>query len=506
METELKFEVDAAAAGALSDRLDLGDQGEARSLRSVYFDTPGAVLRERGMVLRVRDDGTNHVQTVKQDPSDGLSRGEWEHEVDGPGPDLRAAAKTPLSGAIGRRKARALQPAFETRVERTTRDIRVDGAVVEVALDRGVIDADGIGAPILELELELKQGRPEALFTLARELAGIAPLNLSLTSKAQRGYALLEGEPLAPARASDLVLGRRDDARTAFKAIASTALAQIANNARVLRRARRLEALHQARVGARRLRCALSLFRPMLEDGRLDAIKHELKWLTHQLDNARNLDVFIAETFRPAARRHAGWPGLAALGQALIVAQTQGYDSAMEALGSERFRSLMLETAAWIETGPWTASDDRALSALRDRPIRVAAFKMLERRRKKIARKGRRLAELEPRRRHKLRIHAKTLRYACGFFASLYDGKAARRLAAFRVAMEGLQDTLGAVVDITAAESLTARLAADHPMSELAYVAGLVGGERQAGSAKAIKSARKAFRRFERVEAFWQII
>ena len=46
----------------------------------------------------------------------------------------------------------------------------VGDGVVEVALDRGAVSADGYGSPICELELELKSGAPSLLFDLARDL------------------------------------------------------------------------------------------------------------------------------------------------------------------------------------------------------------------------------------------------------------------------------------------------------------------------------------------------
>jgi triphosphatase len=509
VEIELKFEVDAAGATQLSQNLALASEGDVQSLRSVYFDTPDAELHAEGMALRVRGDGRRFVQTVKTSGNgSGFRRGEWESEVEGPGPDLAAISETPLGAVLDRCEAGTLRAAFETRVERTRRDISVDDAVVEVALDRGVLDAAGRDAPILELELELKAGRPEALFTLARKLADVAQLTLSFASKAERGYALLDGEPMAPARAHDPVLSRDDDTAAAFKAIAGAALAQMADNARVLRHARRIEALHQLRIGARRLRSALSLFRPMLADDRFEGVKTELKWLTHELDDARNLDVFIKDTFRPAARRHDGWTGLAALGRALITAQTRAYERVDRAIGGERFRALMLETAAWIETGPWTTADDPALAALRARPIARTAAEILQDRRRRVAKEGRKLARLEPAARHKLRINAKKLRYACGFFASLYSGKAAKRLGRFLKGMEGLQDGLGALTDIAAAAGLTAKLAhaeagEGERAADLVFAAGLVAGERQADAAKAIKTARKAVSRFAAAERFW---
>ncbi len=506
METELKFEVDAAAAARLAENLALDAHGSAHSLRSVYFDTPDRRLLAKRVALRVRDDGERYVQTVKCEAGGGIHRGEWETEIAGPDPDLAAAAAGPLLSVLGKSKTATLAPAFETRVERTTRDIRRGGAVVEAALDRGVVNAGGVGQPILELELELKRGRTPALFAVARELAAVAPINLSFVSKAERGYALLAGEPLSPAKSRDPKIERDADAAAAFKSVANGALAQMAANARVLRHARRIEALHQLRVGARRLRSAISLFRPMLADDQLESIKGELKWLTHELDDARNLDVFITDSFRPAARRHADWEGMAVLGRALISAQTHAYDRAEAAVVGARFRALMIETAAWIEIGPWTLRRDPVVAALRRRPIADAAQQILERRYRKVAKRGRKLAKLEPHPRHELRIDAKKLRYACGFFGSLYSGK---RLAGLVEAMEGLQDTLGAVTDIAAAGGLTAKLAgaqADHVAgaAELAFAAGLVAGERQGGTGDAVAEAERAFRRFRRAKPFWR--
>ena len=504
MEIELKFEVDAGAAEQLRRALKL--PARPKALRSVYFDTPDAQLRSAGVALRVRDDGRRFVQTVKA-AGTGIARGEWERVLAGPEPDLAGAADTPLAGALNG-CADALAPAFETRVDRVVRKLLVHGATVEAALDRGVIVAGADDAPILELELELKAGEPCALFALARELSAVAPMNLSFLSKAERGYALIGGEALAPVKARDVDLAADDNAAAAFKGIAVGALAQVAANARVLRHARRIEALHQLRVGARRLRSALSLFKPMLADGAVDRIKAELKWLTKELDDARNLDVFITETFRPAAKRHRDWAGLPALGRALITAQTKAYDRAEAALASERFRGLMLETAAWIETGPWTIDPDEFRTALRRRPARKAGRDILSTRTAKVLKKGRRLAKLAPAPRHKLRIAAKKLRYACGFFASLYAGEHAKRQRRFVDAMGELQDALGALTDIAAADGLTVRLAGvdekkASAAARLAFAAGLVAGERQRDEAAALAAAEAAFKRFRGAKPFW---
>ena len=89
---------------------------------------------------------------------------------------------------------------------------------------------------------------------LARTLAESAPLDLSFVTKSDRGYALIDGAVLSPARFKKPSIGKDDTAEQAFRAIAGACLAQITANARVLRGARRPEAVHQLRVGLRRLR------------------------------------------------------------------------------------------------------------------------------------------------------------------------------------------------------------------------------------------------------------
>ena len=75
------------------------------------------------------------------------------------------------------------------------------------------------------------------------------------------------------------------------------------------------------------------------------------------------------------------------------------------------------------------------------------------RRFRKIRKQGKKLARLDARSRHKLRIQAKKVRYASEFFADLFPGKkASRRRAKFLSALERLQDCLGDLNDIAVHE------------------------------------------------------
>ncbi|MDP1315088.1 CHAD domain-containing protein, partial [Klebsiella pneumoniae] len=83
-------------------------------------------------------------------------------------------------------------------------------------------------------------------------------------SKAERGWRLAEGSERAPRFARVDPLPRALSAEAALRRTALAALGQVSANAELLRRVRRPEALHQLRVGLRRLRAALSVFSPLL--------------------------------------------------------------------------------------------------------------------------------------------------------------------------------------------------------------------------------------------------
>ena len=453
-------------------------------------------------MLRVRDDGRKQVQAIKQASVDGgsLRRGEWETAVDGGAPDLKAARKTPLKRILKPAIAAALGPVFAVDVERAKCDIAAGDGVIEAALDRGEVRAGERRTPIHELELELVSGPASALFDLARELAGELPLHLAFASKAERGRMLVAANVAGAATARAPRLKADDSSAHAFRVIANGALTQIAANAAGLRASRGAEALHQTRVGLRRLRSALTLFRPMLAGGPFEAVRSELKWLAAELDDARDLDVFMASALQPAAAGWADEPGYDALVLALRQAHAKAYDRALAAITSARSRLLLIDLVAWIDAGAWC--DSRALEAVhwRARPAKALANELLQARWRKVIKQGRKLAGLSTPERHKLRIAGKKLRYAAGFFASLYPAKAHRRLGK---AASDLQDALGALTDIAAGRTLIERVILAAGGAVAPFAAEQLAGHREADEALALKAAIKAFKRFEATDRFW---
>ena len=171
---------------------------------------------------------------------------------------------------------------FETRVERTVMKLQVRHSEIELALDEGcVATADG-SVDIAEIETELKQGAREDVARLARKLAHEVPLTFVPRAKAEWGYALVKDAVNAPMHADAVTLAPSATMADAFIVIGFACLPQICGNELAVRQ-RDPEGIHQMRIGLRRLRAALSLFKDMLQGRETDRVKNQLKWLTEQL-------------------------------------------------------------------------------------------------------------------------------------------------------------------------------------------------------------------------------
>ena len=517
-EIELKLEVPPRSIGRLARSAVLNGTTAAprkpATLVSVYFDTKKLKLRKHGLSLRVRHVGRRNVQTIKQDGGEGttlLARNEWEQEINGRRPDIDAAQDTALEPLIGKKLRRGLLPLFKTRVRRKVYPIRHRESEIELTIDQGKIEAGSRSSSLCEVELELKHGEPADLFAAARELSREVPVQLALTSKAERGYSLVTGKAPGPIKAAPVVLAPQVSCQAAFRVIARACLRQLIANKPVTLRGD-AEGLHQMRVALRRLRAAISLFGDMLADRQTDEMKHKFKWIIGELGPAREIDVFINHVLTPVARNKPDGAGMAVLTKDLQQKREQAFARARAALASSRFRSLMIETAAWIETGDWTSNADDQVNALREEAIAVLAAHELGRRWKKILKKGARLKELEPRDRHKLRIQVKKLRYASEFFADAFTGrKAGRRREDFLASLEGLQDALGDLNDIMVHEGLSRSIADTAPegrrhptgRTRKAFAAGRLSGREEARTESVLKDMQRAYAVFAKAKPYW---
>ncbi|MBT9470972.1 MAG: CHAD domain-containing protein [Pseudomonadota bacterium] len=486
-EIELKFLCEPADLAAVLAAAPVGETHE-KTLVSTYFDTPQGDLRRARISLRIREGGAKRVQTLKR--GDGFARQEHEQSIEGIGLDLSLAA---LKDALPAAKRATLAPIFTVRVVRRQRTFDYGGATIEMAVDEGEVQAGERTRRISEVELELKAGVCDPMFELARQLSKTAPLYLSFDGKASQGQGLIDGTDRAPRRHDKAPLARGLSAAGAFQAIARNTLVQIAANGVVLRQADSVEAVHQLRVAVRRLRSTISTFKTIVDDERTDDIASELKWLAGACDEARDFDVFAADLAKfddPAL-------DLSPLLAAVEAARARGHAKACAAVASGRFRELVLETTAWVETGAWLTQGGKASAKRRDMPAERFAAKALERRRKTLLKRGADLEGQDDAARHEARIAAKKLRYAAEAFVALFEPEPAK---VFIKDLRRLQDQLGLMNDAAVAGALVERLKLKG--KALAAARQLIA-LRDAAKPKTAKASAKAMGQVLAAPAFW---
>jgi len=503
-EIEIKLKASGAALKAVAklDWLMTLAQGKPKrkNLRSVYFDTAARALQERGLILRVRHSGQRREQAVKASGKGIFARHEWEGEISGDKPDL-AALPHEARKRLG--KLERLRPVFETVVTRTTIPVLYDGAMIELALDAGVIKAGRRSEAIGEIELELKSGDAAGLATLAERLAGDIALSFDARAKSERGYALAGGASGRAVHARDVALDGEMTVAEAFRAIGMECLRHLSSNETAVLAAD-AEGVHQMRVGLRRLRAAMSLMRAMLSDSQSQAIRTELKWLTEQLEPARDFDVFVRDSVAPLAKEARG---MTVLKQDMEQRRDEAFARACTAVAGERYRRVILSIVLWLANGVWGSNADLMQRAHRERPILSFAGETLATRTAKVIKKARKLESLQPRARHKLRIAAKKLRYAGEFFAPLYDGKkATTRQQKMSASLEALQDALGRLNDFAVHQKMAGKIiAAPKPQGspKEAYGFGIVTGHELGASKGFLAAACKAYTQLKAQKPFW---
>jgi triphosphatase len=512
----IKFELAPDEVARLQDHLAGGaaQKGTARSdtLTSTYFDTDKLSLYQEGVSLRLRNNGTGHHVQLVEFPNGAThyaaDRVEWEASVTSDRPDFALANGHAFPPALSEKLRSALRPVFKTRVKRTSHVVFRGGSEIGVTIDESKIDAGPQSTAFSEVEIALKRGEPSELFQFIWMLDEAVPLRLAVEAEGARGYRLLRGEPEEVIKTGPVHLRTGMISAEAFRVIAHSCLHQVAGNERAMC-AGDAAALHQMRIGFRRLRTALSVFAGFLTDSQIDTIKAEIRWMTGVLAHARDLDVFLAEVMLPLRREYREESGLLSLYRSYSAQRAKAYERVKQAANSVRFRTLMLELAAWIETGPWIMNQNEPARLARARPIEFFAAEELTRRRKKVKKDGKQLAKLEPAARHELRIRIKKLRYAAEFFSKLFSDKK-RRKRELLASLKKLQDALGDVNDVAVQAGLKGEILGSKggkaavKNQHRAFAAGLIIGHQKARLESLLNSAEDAFSDFKKAKTFWK--
>jgi len=452
METELKFQVPRAARAALR-RAVATTSAQVTRMEAVYADTDDDRLAAAGLALRLRREGTQWVQALKGRGDGVMQRLEHEVPLDAtdapalPDPALHAgtAAGEALQRALDGAVPRAL---FRTEVRRTHRRVRSGGATIEIAFDEGRIVAGAQSVEVCEIEFELISGLPAVLPAFAERWVRRHGLWLDVRSKAERGWRLARGQPVAPPlKACPAELPAAAGCAEAFAAMVQTALAQALPNAAALAASLgEPEHLHQLRVGLRRLRTVLRLFGGWSGNAAAaQTLEAALREPFAQLGAARDDDV-LRQTVLPLLEA-AGAPRLmlAAPSVAKSSAKSPAQDPEAVVRGIELNR-LWLQALhlAWAAPGACNAQPEPLP------PLHTAARKVLKAAHRRVARDAEGFVDASPESQHRTRKRLKRLRYATEFLQPLMPGSAVRRaLKAQRKAL----DEIGAYTDLLLAQA-----------------------------------------------------
>jgi CHAD domain-containing protein len=261
------------------------------------------------------------------------------------------------------------------------------------------------------------------------------------------------------------------------------------------------------RVGLRRMRAALSLFKVILGDRQTESLKDELKWLTQELGPAREFEVLMNRVVKPATKQkqklHRN--AVSSICRQVAARREAALSRAQAAVESERFRLLMLDIAAWLEIGQWVNPKDDLVRERGEVTIDAFANEQLSRRWRKICKKRKSFANLDSYARHKLRIQAKKLRYAVDFFTDLFSGsQVTRRRKKFLSSLGRVQDCLGDLNDIAVHENLIIdRILRLQNTRKGAFAAGLLTGLEDSRQSGVMASASKALNSLAKAKPFW---
>src|SRR3954467_9946724 len=412
-------------------------------LEATYFDTADLRLATAGLTLRRRTGGDD---------------AGWHLEVPA-GTGTRSQVHLPLGRATrtvpealqkmvrAHTRGAPLRPVAEISTYRTVRRL-VDATgqvLAELADDRvsarrlrptaGSGDAAGAAPTWREIEVELLGGRTELLDAVD---TGLRARGLREAASSSRLTQLLDGdERVRPAE--------RTAKLTTESAAGDVVLAHVREQVAQMRsqdlpvRLDAPDAVHKMRVATRRLRSALTTFKPLFATYVVKPLRGELKWLAGELGAARDAEV-MRDRVRSAVTAENTLVDLGPVaevaGGELGEAYRRAHDRVLAELDGDRYHRLLTGLDELATSPPFT--ERAAARAGKTLPRLVARSYAGVRRLVEDAAARPAGAEREELL-HDARKAAKAARYAAESVSRVFGADA----TAFAQAMEAVQEALG---------------------------------------------------------------
>jgi CHAD domain-containing protein len=496
LERELKFEMSLAAA--LPDLRDLVGRTERlpqRLFSSVYFDTAGWRLWERGITLRYRaEKGESRGSWTLKCPSAirGSVRERTEVSWKGSRDSIPGGVREVTRGIIRREPLGELVELDTIRQRLALRD-KSDQVLGEIDDDVvNIVGGSKQGERFRQVEFELVAD-DEAVAGRVRERfvsAGMIP-------NASPKLAVALNPPEHGQRHEEL-LDQNSSLRDVLELSISGDLEQLLDHDWRLRLAAPFMTagdVHKARVATRRLRSNLKTLEAVLDPVWARHVREDLKWIGTALGDIRDIDVLAALLEAGPAELHAR----------LSRDREEAVQRLVSALANDRYLNLLDRLHAATRNPPVLSVDQVDTSGIGREQLTDLVSNDWRALRRRVRKSGVKASNHQL---HRIRIGAKRLRYAAEM-AEPVIGEAGHRIAR---AAEEVQGVLGDHHDAVAAEDwLRAQvfgrsLESCHEVSlESAFAAGCLAAieqrtqrnlrRRWSRSWKALRQEAKAFSR-----------
>jgi CHAD domain-containing protein len=413
-----------------------------QKLDATYFDTPDLRLVANRITLRRRTGGGDAGWHLKRPAVDG-ERSELQAPLGRATKTVPPALCAPVAVHL---RGVAPVPVVRLTTTRTAHHLLDDAGdvLVEVAQDEAAAARPGAGGRTTvdswsELEVELVHGNRKLLNAVVDLMVEAGATPSASPSKLAR--ALRDRLPAPrPGRAERPEGIEKGSAGAVLHEHLAEHVARLKQQDPVVR-ADGPDGVHQMRVACRRLRSALSTFRPLVHREVTDPLRDELQWLGTALGDARDAEVtrdHLRELVEAQPPELVLGPVVRRITTSMDAKYRAAHDEALVDLDTPRYYALLDAVDRLVDDPPFTeAAAGKADDVLL--PLVAKSYKRI----RALVAEAEAKAETDPHRHdellHEVRKAAKRARYAGEAVAPTY-GKPAKDWAA---RMAGIQEALG---------------------------------------------------------------
>jgi len=284
----------------------------------------------------------------------------------------------------------------------------------------------------------------------------------------------------------------------AFIQILKADMAQINEWSPIAFAGKDIEGVHQMRVGLRRMRSALILFRLAIPRNATRKLAREMRWSAQQLDYARDLDVYITDNL--SLKDNKKGKGEKQIQKVAYKHRKEAYRQVRNFIQGERFGALKEKLSHWLDAKEWRRGLSKKDKKNLTRKITPFASEVMQEHRAKILIIGKNIRQMDAKALHNLRIECKKLRYASDFFSPLYG----KKMLPFSRCLKRLQDVLGLLHDCAVMEGLQNDLLKKNRSKKFRKVAEKLMDQRKKSMLDLEEILLTAWSRFVVIKAPWQ--